>query len=105
MQMGAPVDGSVPKLTHAVAVQFPVPHTPPLQLSSWTGVPAGCPGCAVHGVGPASMAVPVGARRRVSSGAAGGGGPGSGGQGRGGVENLLVPGDAGRKNVASVDDV
>ena len=76
--MGAPVDGSVVMLAHALPVQFPAPHPVPPQSSSMTGVPIGCPGCDVHGVGPASMAVPVVAGRRMSSGAARA--PGSGGQ-------------------------
>src|SRR5262249_14664684 len=79
MQMGFPVEGSVPMLTHAVPVQV-VPQPPEPQLSSWTGTPFGSPGFAVQGLGPARVAVPVVTGSRMSSGAASA--PGSGGQSR-----------------------
>src|SRR5213593_3379352 len=80
MQIGFPDDGSVPMVAQALPVQLLLPQPLPWQLSSCTGTPVGWPGCAVHGVGPASVAVPVVFASRMSSGAASA--PGSGGQPR-----------------------
>src|SRR5215813_1990464 len=80
MQMGFPVDGSVPMLAQAVPLQLLLPQPPEPQLSSCTGTPVGSPGFAVHGFGPVNVAVPVVVGSRMSSGAASA--PGSGGQSR-----------------------
>src|SRR2546427_8903107 len=83
MQIGLPVEGSVPMLTQALPVQLPVPQVPcGLQLWSWD---------APHGFGPASVAVPVVAGSRMSRGAASV--AGSGGQSRERLYDLLGPSD------------
>src|SRR5439155_26242337 len=69
MQIGSPVEGSVPMLTQASPVQLFAPHPDPPQLSSWD---------APHGFGPANLAVPEVSGSRMSSGATSA--AGSGGQ-------------------------
>src|SRR5262249_56610253 len=69
MQIGFPDEGSVPMLTQALPVQLLLPQPPASQLSSCTGTPGGSPGFAVHGFGPASLAVPEVSASRLSAAA------------------------------------
>src|SRR5262245_13647504 len=67
MQIGFPDEGSVPMLTQALPVQLLLPQPLAPQLSSCTGTPVGSPGFAVHGFGPARLAVPAVSGSRMSS--------------------------------------